>query len=120
MDFEFKKTNSLEKRLEQLEKIQKEYPDKIPIILERANKCTINKIIKTKYILSNTLTMAEFIKIIRGKLELEPERALFFLANGKYSLSSNEDLGQVYEKYKDSQDGFLYMTYSEEIVYGLI
>ena len=118
MDFEFKKQTSLEKRIEQFEKIKKEYPNKIPIILERSQKCSINKIIKTKYILSNELTMSEFIKIIREKLELEPERALFFLANGKYTVSGSEDLAQVYDKYKDSEDGFLYLTYSEEIVYG--
>ena len=118
MEFDFKKKNSLEKRKEQYEKIQKEYDGKIPIILERSENCTINKVIKTKYILSNTLTMAEFIKIIREKLELEPERALFFLANGKYTVSGSEDLAQVYDKYKDSEDGFLYLTYSEEIVYG--
>ena len=118
MEFEFKNKNPLEKRKEQFNKINNEYEGKIPIILERANKCTINKVIKTKYILSNTLTLAEFIKIIREKLELEPERALFFLANGKYSISTNENLGNIYEKYKDKEDGFLYMTYSEEIVYG--
>ena len=118
MDFEFKKQTSLEKRIEQFEKIKKEYPNKIPIILERSQKCSINKIIKTKYILSNELTMSEFIKIIREKLELEPERALFFLANGKYLVSGSEILSEVYDKYKDSEDGFLYLTYSEEIVYG--
>ena len=68
--------------------------------------------------LSNTLTMAEFIKIIRTKLEIEPERALFFLANGKHTVSSNDSLGQIYELHKDKEDEFLYMTYSEEMVYG--
>ena len=120
MEFEFKKQTPLEKRIEQFKKIQKDFPNKVPIILERSQKCTINKIIKTKYILSNELTMSEFIKIIREKLEIEPERALFFLANGKYSLSGSEDLAQLYEKYRDNEDGFLYLTYSEEIIYGYI
>ena len=88
------------------------------MILERAKNCSINKTIKTKYILSREVTMTEFIKIIREKLELSPERALFFLVNGKHSLTLTEDLGQVYDKFKDKSDGFLYMTYSEEIVYG--
>ena len=118
MNFEFKQKNTLEKRKEQFDKIKKEYPEKIPIIIERANNCSINKIIKTKYILSKSLTMAEFIKIIRTKLEIEPERALFFLANGKHTVSSNDSLGQIYDVQKDKEDGFLYMTYSEEMVYG--
>ena len=62
--------------------------------------------------------MAEFVKIIREKLDLKPERALFFLVNGKHSVTMTEELGQIYEKYKDKSDGFLYMSYSEEIVYG--
>ena len=118
MDFEFKMKNSPEKRIEQFEKIKKEYQNKVPIIIERSQNCSINKFIKTKYILSDDITMSEFIKIIREKLELEPERALFFLANGKYTVSGSEDLAQVYDKYKDSEDSFLYLTYSEEIVYG--
>ena len=64
------------------------------------------------------LTIAEFVKIIREKLELNPDRALFFLVNGKHSLTMTEELGHAYEKYKDKNDGFLYMTYSEEMVYG--
>ena len=118
MEFEFKKQYQLKRRLEQFQKIKQDYPNKIPIILERGQKCSINKIIKNKYILSKELTISEFIKIIREKLELEPERALFFLANSKYSISNSENLGEVYKKYKDKEDGFLYMTYSEELVFG--
>ena len=118
MEFQYKINNSLENRKIQFRKISEGHPDKVPVILERAKNCSINKTIKTKYILSREVTMTEFIKIIREKLELSPERALLFLVNGKYSLTLDEDLGQVYDKFKDKSDGFLYMTYSEEIVYG--
>ena len=118
MEFQYKINNSLDNRKSQFSKIMKNHPDGIPVILERAKGCTINKAIKTKYILSRELTIAEFVKIIREKLELNPERALFFLVNGKHSLTMTEELGHAYEKYKDKSDGFLYMTYSEEMVYG--
>ena len=118
MECEFKINNTLEKRINQFDKLKKEYPTKIPIILEKAHTCTLNQIIKSKYILSNDLTMAEFITIIKDKLELEPERALFFLAKGKYNISGNQLLGDIYERYKDKDDGFLYITYSEEVIYG--
>ena len=118
MDFQYKRNNSLERRKSQCNKILQNHPDKIPVILEKDKNCTLNKPIKTKYILSKEVTMAEFIKIIREKLELKPERALFFLVNGKNSVTMTEDLGNIYSKFKDQEDGFLYMTYSEEIVYG--
>ena len=118
MEFQYKTNNSLESRKSQYRKIAENHPDKVPVILERDIHCSINKAIKTKYILSKEVTMAEFVKIIREKLDLKPERALFFLVNGKHSVTMTEELGQIYEKYKDKGDGFLYMSYSEEIVYG--
>ena len=118
MQFEFKNQLDLEKRKEQSHKIMSEYSDKIPVVLERAKNCKINKIIKTKYILSKESNVCEFISVIRKKLELEPGKALFFLANGKFTLSGNEDMGQIYKKYKDDEDDFLYLAYSEEEVFG--
>ena len=118
MENNFKNNNDLEKRLRQFDKIKREYPTKIPIILEKASNCTLNKNIKSKYILSYDLTMAEFMSIIREKLELESEKALFFLADNRYSLLGNDILGEIYEKYKDKEDGFLYVTYTDEVIYG--
>ena len=57
--------NSLERRKSQSNKILENHPDKVPVILERDKNCSLNKPIKTKYILSKEVTMAEFIKIIR-------------------------------------------------------
>ena len=118
MEFEFKKNNNLEKRIKQYEKINKEYPTKIPIIIEKLYNSSLNTITNSKYILSNDLTIAEFMNNIRAQLEINQERALFFLAKGKYIISGNEILRDVYNKYKDSKDGFLYISYSEELVYG--
>ena len=118
MDFQYKRNNSLERRKSQSNKILENHPDKVPVILERDKNCSLNKPIKTKYILSKEVTMAEFIKIIREKLDLSPEKALFFLVNGKHSVTLTQDLNSIYSKYKDKEDGFVYMTYSEEIVYG--
>ena len=118
MDFQYKQNNSLQSRKNQYRKILENHPDKVPVILERDKKCTINKTIKTKYILSQEVTMAEFVNIIREKLDLKPDRALFFLVNGKHSVTMTDELGGIYQKYKDEEDGFLYMSYSEEIVYG--
>ena len=118
MEFSYKINNNLKTRKKQYSKLAAEHPDKVPIILERDINCTINKPIKSKYILSKGITMSEFVKIIREKLELKPERAIFLLVNGKHSVTLSEELGNIYNKYKDENDGFLYMSYSEEIVYG--
>ena len=118
MEFQYKNNNTLESRRSQYRKIIDNHPDKVPVILERDKRCTINKTIKTKYILSREVTMAEFVNIIKEKLNLNPDRALFFLVNGNRSITMTEELGHIYDKYSDKEDGFLYMSYSEEVVFG--
>ena len=39
----------------------KKYPNRIPIIVEKGNKCTFNKISKNKYLAPKDLKMNEFI-----------------------------------------------------------
>ena len=56
--------------------------------------------------------------IIRKKLNIKKEQSLFLLVNnGKDIIKSNDDLESVYSKFKDS-DGFLYIFYTEEKVFG--
>ena len=118
MEFQYKINNSLDNRRSQFTKIKNNHPDGVPVILERAKGCTINKTIKTKYILSKELTMAELVKIIREKLELSPERAIFLLVDGKHSLTGEGLMAEIYDKFKDKEDGFLYITYASEVFYG--
>ena len=42
---------------------------------------------------------------------------LVLFANGKHILKPSQRLEEVYVKYAD-EDGFLYLTYSEEQVFG--
>ena len=43
---------------------------------------------------------------------------LFFTAKGKYTLLGTKSIGQVYKDFKDKGDGFLYIAYTTELVYG--
>ena len=62
--------------------------------------------------------MSEVQMIIRKKLKIEKDQSLFLLVNnGKDIVKANEDLETVYSKYRDT-DGFLYVFYTEEKVFG--
>jgi len=50
------------------------------------------------------------------KLRLPQEKALFLFINNKI-VSSTKMIGEIYEKNKHS-DGFLYVSYSYENVFG--
>ena len=65
----------------------------------------------------NDLTIGQFQYVIRKRIKLAPEQAIFLFV-GKGTLApSNAPLQQMYDKHKDADD-FLYMTYSSENTFG--
>ena len=46
------------------------------------------------------------------------EEALFLSAKGKYNINGERSINDVYNAYKDKEDGFLYIMYSSELIYG--
>jgi hypothetical protein len=115
--FKYKNENSLEKRKENFRNIKENHPNEIPIICEKSKDSKINKIIKTRYLLKEEFKFAYFMKLIKAKLELKEDEALFFFIDGKYSLTGQETIKEVYNRYK-SDDGFLYVLYGEEKFFG--
>ena len=117
MNFKFKKDKTFEERRAEYERVTMEHPKKLPIICEKAPNSKINNIDKTKYLVDASLSLPQFIALIKKKLNIDEKDALFLAANGKRTLPINETLGNIYQKYKD-KDGFLYIAYAAEQVWG--
>ncbi|XP_042279013.1 gamma-aminobutyric acid receptor-associated protein-like 1 isoform X2 [Thunnus maccoyii] len=62
------------------------------------------------------VVMGQLCFLIRQRVSLRPEEALFFFVNNSLPPSSSP-LSAVYEEHHE-EDLFLYMTYSNESVYG--
>ena len=43
---------------------------------------------------------------------------MVMLAAGKNLMKHDAMLSDIYEKYKDQEDGFLYIVYAQEQIYG--
>ena len=113
----YKKTNSLEKRCKESENILKKYPNRIPVIVERSEKCKeINDIDKNKFLVPNDLTMIQFIYVVRKRLKLSSEKALFVFINDKL-MPNSRTLYEIYQEEKE-EDDFLYMNYASENTFG--
>jgi GABA(A) receptor-associated protein len=113
----FKLQHSFEQRRSESERIRDKYPDRIPIICEKASKQKdINTLDKKKYLVPKDLTIGQFMYVIRKRLKLEASDALFLFIDG-HILSSNSLLGYVYDEHCDI-DGFLYIKYSKESTFG--
>ena len=116
----FKKSYTFLQRSEEVSRILKKYPDKIPIICEQnyhSSKTHNNyNIKKNKFLVPDDFNVGQFIYIIRQQLSLKPEIGLFIFING-YIPSSSEYLYNIYNRLRDT-DGFLYITYSFEHTFG--
>ena len=113
---DFKTKNNFDQRCDESKKIMNKYPQRVPIIVEKCNKSTINDIDKNKYLVPKDMCMNQFIFIIRKRIQLDASQSLFVMINNQLS-PSNIPLGEIYEKQKD-KDGFLYMTYTSENTFG--
>ena len=119
MEFRFKKENpDAEQRRKECDKIRNQFSEKIPIICEKDPKSNIRDIDKTKYLVPADLTVSQFSFMIRKRIEIEKEAAFFLLANGKHSITGDTLLSEIYERYKDPEDGFLYIAYASELTWG--
>ena len=117
MEFKYQKAKTLEERKREFQTVMEANPDKIAIICEKAPKSHILDIEKSKYLVKNDVTLNQFSLMIRKKLKIEKEQALFFLINGKKSLSGDNSMQEIYNKYKND-DGFLYIAYAGEEIWG--
>lgn len=107
-----------EKRKSEAERIRAKYPDRVPVICEKADRSDIPDIDKKKYLVPADLTVGQFHYVIRKRIKLAPEKALFLFCSN--SIPPNAALmSTVYEEQKD-EDGFLYIQYSGESTFGFL
>ena len=112
----FRKETPFEVRYKEANRIKEKYPSRIPVICQRSHNSNLDIIAKTKYLVPKDLTATQFLFIIRKRLKLPSEKAIFLFVNNIIA-SSNNTMIELYESCKDP-DGFLYAFYTEENVFG--
>ena len=113
----FKDNHDIETRTQESNKILTKYPDRIPIIVYKNKNADIKDIEKNKFLVPGDLTIAQFLTIIRKRIELSDKETLFLFINDTTLAGGSEIISNVYDKYKD-EDGFLYISYCNENVFG--
>ena len=71
---------------------------------------------KHKFLVPNDLTVGQFLYVIRKRIQLNKEQALFIYINNILPTTS-DSISYVYNTYVDP-DGFLYIQYSGENTFG--
>ena len=112
----FKQKFDFNERRKESSRVLDKYSDRIPVICERRSYSKIENIDKEKYLVPTDLTAGQFIYVIRKRLHLPAEKAIFLFINGTIPIISRT-MADLYETEKDI-DGFLYILYSDENVFG--
>eukprot|EP01039_Chlorochromonas_danica_P006616 gene6614-7309_t len=125
----FKESHTFEERVKESERVRAKYPDRIPVICEKAETSAKEMILyyildvaprldidKKKYLLPADLTCGQFIHVIRRRLKLPSEKAIFLFVNGSIPPTS-ATMSELNDQHKD-KDGFLYLCFGEENVFG--
>lgn len=112
----FKQEFPFETRQTESEKIRNKYPDRVPVVIERASKCDLPDLDKKKFLIPKDLSVGNLVYIIRKRIKLAPEQGIYVF-QGNTLLSTAALMSVIDQSYKDD-DGFLYIVYSGESTFG--
>ncbi|BEI85055.1 hypothetical protein CcaverHIS002_0504560 [Cutaneotrichosporon cavernicola] len=112
----FKDEHPFDKRKAEAERIRQKYSDRIPVICEKVEKSDIPTIDKKKYLVPADLTVGQFVYVIRKRIKLSPEKAIFIFVDDILPPTAAL-MSAIYEEHKD-EDGFLYIMYASENTFG--
>lgn len=79
------------------------------VICEKVEKSDIATIDKKKYLVPADLTVGQFVYVIRKRIKLSPEKAIFIFVDEVLPPTAAL-MSSIYDEHKD-EDGFLYITY---------
>ncbi|KAE9279448.1 hypothetical protein PR003_g28231, partial [Phytophthora rubi] len=66
---------------EAAQRIRFKYSDRISVICEKADRSDTPDIDKKKYLVPADLTVGQFVYVIRKRIKLSPEKAIFIFIN---------------------------------------
>merc|ERR1712224_903701 len=115
--FAFKQEHAFDKRAGESARIRGKYGDRVPVIVERAGKSDIPTLDKKKYLVPADLTVGQFVYVIRKRIKLSAEKAIYIFVNNVLPPTA-AFMSALYEEQKD-EGGFLYITYSGETTSGV-
>jgi GABA(A) receptor-associated protein len=119
MSTPYKAKHSFETRFAEARKIRESFPGRIPVIIEKASRTgEIPTIDKNKFLVPADLTLGQFIYVVRKRMCLGPEKALFLFVNNSLP-PTGVLMRELYAQYAD-EDGFMYATYGGENTFGAL
>eukprot|EP00931_Biecheleriopsis_adriatica_P027845 TRINITY_DN16667_c0_g1_i1.p1 TRINITY_DN16667_c0_g1~~TRINITY_DN16667_c0_g1_i1.p1 ORF type:complete len:127 (+),score=29.72 TRINITY_DN16667_c0_g1_i1:67-447(+) len=124
MSGRYQETAPLEKRAAESARILTKYPDRIPVICDKAARSDLPEIDKKKFLVPGTMLCGEFKYIVHKHIQqtasgqaISANQAIYLFMNDSTSAKTGSLMSEVYATHK-AEDGFLYITYSAENTLG--
>jgi GABA(A) receptor-associated protein len=111
------KDRPLEQRKRDVQSIFKKYPDRIPICVTKSRGSNITELDKEKFLVPKEITVGEFLYVIRKRIKLEPNQAIFIFFNNTL-VNIGMTIQEVYNEHHDKDDEMLYAIYASENTFG--
>lgn len=86
------------------------------VIIEKYSKSKVDVLERNKFLIPSDMTIGQLHLLLR-KRRLDPKVGFWFFVKDLIP-SASMTMGQLYQENKDD-DGFLYIAYSDENVFGL-
>ena len=96
--------------------LMNKHPGRFPIIIHPKPNTKTPEISKHNYLVSGDMTMAQFTCVLRQRIKLKAEQAIFIFVDNTL-VPNNTQISELYMRYADS-DKFLYMIYACEATFG--
>lgn len=97
-------------------KIREKHPNRVPIIVESAQKRNSTTVEQSKYLVPADLTWQQFLFFIRKRMKLDPEKAIYVFVN-KLIPAGHLTVGEIDAANRD-EAGFLSCVYAAENTFG--
>ncbi len=99
-----------------VEHIKSKYPNAVFVYVSLAPNSNLPPLDKHKYIVPKDTSVGQFLYILRRRMQLQPDKALFIFINNTLPTSS-QTMSEIYHQYK-SADGILRIVCTSESVFG--
>lgn len=104
---------------EEEQTILDKYPNRIPIVLEPGDR-HVSRLRSNKFLVPKDLTVGEFVAMVRRKLVMKPEQALYMSLEDGTMLNCSCLVVELYDTYKNMNDRHKGLTilYFTESTFG--
>ena len=113
----FQEEHPADKRIAECIRVRTKYPERIPVIIEKARGSDVADIDKKKFLVPGDMRMGQFMSVVRRRTQVGAEKAIFIFVHNIIPPTAAM-MSELYEEHKDPIDGFLYFLFSGEATFG--